>query len=196
MARRRAEPPRRATTRSRTRASTTCRAEPPPILVSGFGPKAIRARGPDRRRLLHDLAGRGCDRPLPLRGRQGPGARGDQGLLLDDEDDARSRPSSALWPNEGLPGELAQVLPTPAHFEQACELVTGEHIASPVGPDLDKHAESLQAVRRRGRRRAVRAADRSRAGRVLHDLGRQGPPTLHLTQPTTWRGSNTRRSWV
>jgi hypothetical protein len=49
-----------------------------------------------------------------------------------------------LWPNEGLPGELAQVLPTPAHFEQACELITGDHIASPVGPDLDKHVESLQ----------------------------------------------------
>jgi hypothetical protein len=49
-----------------------------------------------------------------------------------------------LWPNEGLPGELAQILPTPAHFEQACELITGEHIASPVGPDLDKHVEALQ----------------------------------------------------
>ena len=28
-----------------------------------------------------------------------------------------------LWPNEALPGELAQVLPQPAHFEQATELV-------------------------------------------------------------------------
>jgi hypothetical protein len=49
-----------------------------------------------------------------------------------------------LGPRGGCLGELPQVLPTPAHFEQACELVTGEHIASPVGPDLDKHIESLQ----------------------------------------------------
>ena len=33
-----------------------------------------------------------------------------------------------LWPNEGLPGELAQVLPTPEHFEQASQLVTEEMV--------------------------------------------------------------------
>ena len=52
-----------------------------------------------------------------------------------------------LWPNEGLPGELAQVLPTPAHFEQAAELVTEEMIAEsvPCGPDVDKIVEAMQA---------------------------------------------------
>jgi hypothetical protein len=51
-----------------------------------------------------------------------------------------------LWPNDGLPGELAQVLPTPEHFEQAAELVTEDMIAEtvPCGPDLDRHVESLQ----------------------------------------------------
>ena len=29
-----------------------------------------------------------------------------------------------LWPNEALPGELAQILPTPEHFEQAGALVS------------------------------------------------------------------------
>ena len=52
-----------------------------------------------------------------------------------------------LWPNEGLPGELAQVLPTPAHFEQAAGLVTEEMIADsvPCGPDVDKIVEAMQA---------------------------------------------------
>ena len=51
-----------------------------------------------------------------------------------------------IWPNESLPGELAQVLPTPAHFEQASELVTEEMIAEsvPCGPDLERHVASLQ----------------------------------------------------
>jgi hypothetical protein len=43
---------------------------------------------------------------------------------------------------------LAQVLPTPEHFEQAAELVTEETIANsptPCGPDLDKHVAALQA---------------------------------------------------
>ena len=38
-----------------------------------------------------------------------------------DEDQAREL-VHRLWANEGLPGELAQILPTPAHFEQASEL--------------------------------------------------------------------------
>ena len=50
-----------------------------------------------------------------------------------------------IWPNDALPGELAQVLPTPEHFQQAAELVTPEMIAEmlPCGPDLDAHVESL-----------------------------------------------------
>ena len=50
-----------------------------------------------------------------------------------DEDEARAT-AHRLWPNEALPGELAQVLPTPAHFEQACELVEPEMLVTPVGP--------------------------------------------------------------
>jgi G6PDH family F420-dependent oxidoreductase len=62
-----------------------------------------------------------------------------------DEGEAR-RTVRRLWPNEGLPGELAQVLPTPEHFEQATELVTEEMMgeAVPCGPDLDHHAEAIQ----------------------------------------------------
>src|ERR1700761_7848248 len=50
-----------------------------------------------------------------------------------------------LWPNDGLPGELAQILPTPAHFEQASTLVT-EDLAvegKPVGADVDTHVEAI-----------------------------------------------------
>jgi hypothetical protein len=61
-------------------------------------------------------------------------------------DEAQARATAhRLWPNEALPGELAQVLPTPAHFEQACELVTPEMLVTPVGPDLDEHEASLRA---------------------------------------------------
>ena len=51
-----------------------------------------------------------------------------------------------LWPNEGLPGELAQVLPQPAHFEQATELVTEEMIAEsvPCGPDVEQIVQAFQ----------------------------------------------------
>jgi G6PDH family F420-dependent oxidoreductase len=118
-------------------------AEPPPIFVSGFGPKAIR---------LAARIGDGFCTTSPEKdaidlyrseGGTGPVQAGTKVCFMDDEQQAMET-VLRLWPNEGLPGELAQVLPTPAHFEQACELVTAEHIASPVGPDLDRHVESLQ----------------------------------------------------
>ena len=52
-------------------------------------------------------------------GGTGPVHAGTKVCFMADEDEARAT-AHRLWPNEALPGELAQVLPTPAHFEQAC----------------------------------------------------------------------------
>jgi hypothetical protein len=51
-----------------------------------------------------------------------------------------------IWPNAGLPGELAQVLPTVEHFEQASQLVTREATAESVaaGSDSKVHLEAFQ----------------------------------------------------
>ncbi|MGH2884733.1 MAG: LLM class flavin-dependent oxidoreductase, partial [Solirubrobacteraceae bacterium] len=64
-----------------------------------------------------------------------------------DADEVRARKTvHRLWPNEALPGELAQVLPTPEHFQQASELVTEEMVADevPCGPDVDRHVAAIK----------------------------------------------------
>jgi G6PDH family F420-dependent oxidoreductase len=119
---------------------------PPPILVSGFGPKAIRLAGrigdgyiniaPDAEMLGLFRSSGGGDKP----------AHGAFKVCYgDDEAEARER-AHRIWPNEALPGELAQVLPTPAHFEQATRLVTEEMIAEavPCGPDPEPHRETIR----------------------------------------------------
>ena len=118
--------------------------EPPRVLVSGFGPKAIRLAArigdgfcttesdPDAIGLYRSEGGRG------------PVHAGTKVCFMADADEAR-RTVHRLWPNESLPGELAQVLPTPAHFSQASQLVTPDALELPMGPDLDEHAEALQA---------------------------------------------------
>jgi G6PDH family F420-dependent oxidoreductase len=116
---------------------------PPPVLVSGFGPKAVRlaarvgdgfvTTSPDKESI--DL--------YRSEGGKGPVHAGTKVCFMADEDEAR-RTAHRLWPNEALPGELAQILPTPSHFEQACELITPDMLVTPVGPDLDAHAESLR----------------------------------------------------
>jgi G6PDH family F420-dependent oxidoreductase len=66
-------------------------------------------------------------------------------VCFGEDRDERIRAAHHLWPNEALPGELAQIVPTPHHFEQACELVTPEMVAEkvPCGPDLDAHRKLI-----------------------------------------------------
>jgi G6PDH family F420-dependent oxidoreductase len=119
---------------------------PPPIPVSGFGPKAVDLAAsigdgyvitmPDAE-LIHRYRSNGGGDKVVQAGVKvcwGP-----------DEAEAR-RTVRRLWPGEGLPGELAQVLPTPEHFEQATELVTEEMLAEavPCGPDLGRHIDAMQ----------------------------------------------------
>lgn len=118
----------------------------PPILISGFGPKATS---------LAAKIGDGYCTVQPEEeevkrfreaGGNGPVAGGMKVCWAPDEHQARAT-AHRLWPNEQLPGELAQILPTPAYFEQASELVSEDMVAEavPCGPDLDLH---LQAIRR------------------------------------------------
>jgi G6PDH family F420-dependent oxidoreductase len=118
--------------------------EPPPILVSGFGPKAIRLAARIGDGFCTTSPDKEAIELYRSEGGTGPVHAGTKVCFMADEDEARAT-AHRLWPNEALPGELAQVLPTPSHFEQACELVEPEMLVTPVGPDLDKHAESLRA---------------------------------------------------
>jgi G6PDH family F420-dependent oxidoreductase len=119
--------------------------EPPPILISGFGPKAT------------DLAARigdgycttSPDAELIERFRaQAPGRPVQAGAKVcwaESEQEAR-RTAHRLWPTSGLTGELSQLLPTPAHFEQATKLVSEDMVAESIacGPDAGAHIDSLR----------------------------------------------------
>src|SRR4051795_3980411 len=117
--------------------------QPVPVLVSGFGPKAIRlaARiGDGFCTTEPDADSIGLYRS---EGGKGPVHAGTKVCFMADEQEAR-RTVHRMWPNESLPGELAQVLPTPSHFEQASQLVTPDQLEVPMGPDLEQHAAALQ----------------------------------------------------
>jgi G6PDH family F420-dependent oxidoreductase len=53
-----------------------------------------------------------------------------------------------VWPNTGVPGQLSQDRPTPAHFEQAIEMVRRDDIAEavPCGPDVEAIVERVRAA--------------------------------------------------
>jgi G6PDH family F420-dependent oxidoreductase len=125
--------------------------EPPPIYVSGFGPKAIDVAArigdgfvttsPDKDAV--DRFRRGGDKPVQA------GAK----VCFAPTEEEAVRTAHRVWPNDHLPGELAQVLPTPEHFQQASELVTEDVVREaglPLGPDVDEHVASVEEYAKAG----------------------------------------------
>jgi G6PDH family F420-dependent oxidoreductase len=119
--------------------------QPVPIVVSGFGPKSIE---------LAARIGDGFVTTKPAAediesyrsgGGRGPTMAGAKVCYGGSRQECVAT-AYRLWPNSGLPGELAQVLPSPKHFEQASSLVTEEMIGetSPCGPDVEEHVTKLR----------------------------------------------------
>jgi G6PDH family F420-dependent oxidoreductase len=119
---------------------------PPPIVVSGFGPHSI------------DLAGRMGDgyfsaspdaESVELYRSAGGAGKPCYGKL--DVSVAASaaearRIAFETWPTSALTGELAQILPLPAHFEAAVASVDEDEVAAKIvcDQDADTHLERLR----------------------------------------------------
>lgn len=120
--------------------------EPPPILVSAFGPLAAKTAatigdglvltGPDEETISTYRANGGTGEVIAYT----------KMCWAPTEADAR-RTYHRLWPSSGVPGQLSQELRTPALFEQAVSVVDQETAvgSTPVGPDPQRYTESLQA---------------------------------------------------
>jgi G6PDH family F420-dependent oxidoreductase len=120
---------------------------PTPIVVSGFGPKAIELAG----RIGDGFATVVPDGDAVSQFRSSGGERklvqGGVKVCWGADEATALEHVTHLWPNDGLPGELAQILPTPAHFEQASSLVTAEMLGESItcGPHVERHVRTLQA---------------------------------------------------
>ena len=116
-----------------------------PIVVSGFGPKAIELAARIGDGFVTTKPAADDIESYRSQGGKGPTMAGAKVCYAASRDEAVAT-AHRLWPNSGLPGELAQVLPSPAHFEQASQLVTPDMIAktSPCGPDVEEHVTKLK----------------------------------------------------
>src|SRR4051812_14591595 len=116
-----------------------------PVHVSGFGPKATE---------LAASIGDGYVTTSPdednislyrKNGGKGPVQAGVKVCWAESRDEAR-KTVHRLWPNQAIPGEAAQVLPSPAHFEQVSQLVTEDAAVEGLacGPDVADFVESIK----------------------------------------------------
>ena len=119
--------------------------EPPRIYVSGFGPRACRLAG----RIGDGYISTKPDAALVEAFRDGGGAGKptQAGYKVSWSRDRETAVKNAyrVWGVELVPGELAQVLPQPAHFEQVTSLLSEEAAAEEFvcGDDPDEHLRML-----------------------------------------------------
>jgi G6PDH family F420-dependent oxidoreductase len=124
----------------------TLPAEPVPVMVSGFGPKAAELAA----RIGDGYVGSAPDDDLLATFDEAGGAgkpkfAGMKVCWAEDDAEAR-RTAHELWPNLGLPGQLSQELALPSFFEQAVESVDEDDVTSKVacGPDPERHLEMIR----------------------------------------------------
>ena len=125
-------------------------AQPPPHLRIGIR-RAVRRTGrADRRRLhLHRPGGRPGQKFRDQGGGAKPVQGGLKGCWAPDAAQARAT-LRRLWPSDFIPGESAQLLPTPRHFSQLAPLVTDDLVTAPAGPDPKPYLETLSSFEQAG----------------------------------------------
>ena len=124
----------------------TLPAEPVPIFMSAFGPASASLAG----RIADGFINTRADEQLVQRFRDA-GGRGkpiQAGFKVCWAPTKQQGAATAhrIWASESLPGEMAQVLPTPEHFQQVTTLVTPEMVgaALPCGPDPQPYVEAIR----------------------------------------------------
>jgi G6PDH family F420-dependent oxidoreductase len=119
--------------------------QPPPILISGFGPKALSLAARVGDGFVNTAPDADTLRSFTAQGGHGPKV----GLIKvcwGRDEAAAAKLAFDMWPTTGVPGELNQELPTPAHFEQVSSIVTEDMVTSKIvcGPDPERHAEVIR----------------------------------------------------
>jgi G6PDH family F420-dependent oxidoreductase len=126
----------------------TCPEQPPPVYLSGFGPKATELAAVIGDGYINTSPDPDAVEAFRAQAPGKPTVGCAKGCWAPTEKDGLDI-AHKLWPTEGLPGELNQILPTPEHFEQATQLVPME-TKMPYGPDPQPYLDSVETYRKAG----------------------------------------------
>ena len=119
--------------------------ENPPICVSAFGERTAAAAA-EFGDGFWSVGPQDVVETWEEEGGEGPRYTQLHACVAEDED-AAARTAHQQWPNSALPGELNAHLPTPTHFEQACEMVSEDDMRESsimLGDDAQQHIDSIQ----------------------------------------------------
>jgi G6PDH family F420-dependent oxidoreductase len=120
--------------------------EPPPIVVSAFGPEALSVAARIGDGFVTTQADGDAVTSYRQQGGKGPTIAAVKMCWDTDEQRARKL-ATELWAIDALPGQLNQELPLPAHFASAATLVDEDTVAEQIscGPDPERHVAAIAA---------------------------------------------------
>jgi G6PDH family F420-dependent oxidoreductase len=120
--------------------------EPPPVVVSGFGPHAAALAGRIGDGYMHVAPEAELLQAFRAAGGAGKPAYGKLDACVAASDAEARRIAHETWPTSALQGELGQELATPEHYEQATANVTEEQVAEAIlcAADPEAHLARLR----------------------------------------------------
>lgn len=119
--------------------------EPPPIIVAAGGSKAAELAGRIGDGLVATSPNKELKREFEKAGGNGKPCYAEITVCWAKEESEARRTAHEYWPTAALTGELSQVLPVPAHFEQVAKLVKEEDVAKEIvcGPDRERYLAKI-----------------------------------------------------
>ena len=119
--------------------------EPPPIVISGFGPQSVALAGRIGDGYMHVAPDGESVQAFRDAGGAGKPCYGKLDTCVAADDATARRIAFETWPTTALEGELGQELATPEHYEQASANVTEEQVAAGIlcSSDARKHIDAI-----------------------------------------------------
>jgi coenzyme F420-dependent glucose-6-phosphate dehydrogenase len=118
----------------------------PPILVAASGPHAAEAAGRIGEGLITTAPAAELLKQFEAGGGAGKPRYGQLTVCWAQDEATARRLAVEYWPTAAVRGELTQELPTPAHFEQAAQMVDEADVAQAIicGPDPERHIAGVK----------------------------------------------------
>jgi len=124
----------------------------PPMLIAAAGPKAAELAGRIGDGLVATSPDKEVKEQFERAGGKGKPCYAEMTVCWA-EDEKRARQTAfECWPNVAIKGELTQLLPVPAHFEQAAKMLKEDDVAEQIvcGPDPAKYIDDLREYEKAG----------------------------------------------
>jgi G6PDH family F420-dependent oxidoreductase len=125
---------------------------PPPIVVSGLGPRAAEMAGRIGDGYMHVRPEAGLVEAFRRAGGEGKPCYGKLNVCVAADEAQARRIAHETWPTTGLRGEMGQQLATPEHYEQATAPGREEDVARSTlcSADPEQHLAALNRFRDAG----------------------------------------------